>query len=166
MFGANIRLAISMTVCRGGAGERNIPLYRYLSELYGNQNIILPTPFITILNGGILFDSELPSKDFLIAPTKVCSYSEALKIGSRFWHSAQTTIQKQFGKEWANVTEKGGFAPPIKEEEEALDFLMKIVEDTQTEGKIKFSNIVGADSFYDKEAQLYNLDFKHTMHRD
>ena len=159
-LGANISLAISMAVCRGGAAERNIPLYRYLAEMAGNNNITLPVPIVNVLNGGISYDNELPFKEFLIAPTKASSYSEAIEIASRIWHCTKSIIEKGYGKEWTNLTEKGGFAPPLRNEIEALELLMESIHATGTEEKVQIMIDVGADAFYDPQMQCYHLVFK------
>ena len=51
-LGANAILAVSLAVCRAGAGANNIPLYRHIANLAGNKEITLPVPAFNIINGG------------------------------------------------------------------------------------------------------------------
>lgn len=51
-LGANAILGISMAVCKAGAAEKDLPLYKYIAELAGNKNIILPVPAFNVINGG------------------------------------------------------------------------------------------------------------------
>ena len=49
-LGANAILAVSMAVCKAGAAEKDIPLYKYIAELAGNTKLILPVPAFNIIN--------------------------------------------------------------------------------------------------------------------
>lgn len=65
-LGANAILGISMAVCKAGAAEKGLPLYKYIAELAGNKNIILPVPAFNVINGGahgmhLLFNASLVS---------------------------------------------------------------------------------------------------------
>lgn len=50
-LGANAILGVSLAVCKAGAAEKGIPLYRYISELSGRK-IIMPVPAFNVINGG------------------------------------------------------------------------------------------------------------------
>lgn len=43
-FGANAILGISLAVCKAGAAEKGVPLYRHIADLAGNKHVILPVP--------------------------------------------------------------------------------------------------------------------------
>lgn len=43
-FGANAILGVSLAVCKAGAAEKGVPLYRHIADLAGNPNVILPVP--------------------------------------------------------------------------------------------------------------------------
>lgn len=43
-FGANAILGVSLAVCKAGAAERDLPLYRHIAQLAGNSDLILPVP--------------------------------------------------------------------------------------------------------------------------
>ncbi|XP_067828067.1 beta-enolase-like [Heptranchias perlo] len=43
-FGANAILGVSLAVCKAGAKEKGIPLYRHIADLAGNAQLILPVP--------------------------------------------------------------------------------------------------------------------------
>lgn len=43
-FGANAILGVSLAVCKAGAAERELPLYRHIAQLAGNSDLILPVP--------------------------------------------------------------------------------------------------------------------------
>lgn len=43
-FGANAILGVSLAVCKAGAAEKQVPLYRHIADLAGNPEVILPVP--------------------------------------------------------------------------------------------------------------------------
>lgn len=43
-LGANAILAVSLAVCKAGAAHKNVPLYKHIAELAGNEDVILPVP--------------------------------------------------------------------------------------------------------------------------
>ena len=43
-LGANAILAVSLAVCKAGAGQKGIPLYQHIAQLAGNEKVILPVP--------------------------------------------------------------------------------------------------------------------------
>lgn len=43
-FGANAILGVSLAVCKAGAAEKDVPLYRHIADLAGNSDLILPVP--------------------------------------------------------------------------------------------------------------------------
>lgn len=43
-FGANAILGVSLAVCKAGAVEKGVPLYRHIADLAGNSEVILPVP--------------------------------------------------------------------------------------------------------------------------
>lgn len=43
-FGANSILGVSLAICKAGAAEKGVPLYRHIADLAGNKNLVLPVP--------------------------------------------------------------------------------------------------------------------------
>lgn len=43
-FGANAILGVSLAVCKAGAAEKGVPLYRHIADLAGHKDVILPVP--------------------------------------------------------------------------------------------------------------------------
>ena len=51
-LGANAILAVSLAVCKAGAAENGIPLYRHIANLAGHgKEPLLPVPSFNIING-------------------------------------------------------------------------------------------------------------------
>lgn len=43
-FGANAILGVSLAICKAGAAEKGVPLYRHIADLAGNGELVLPVP--------------------------------------------------------------------------------------------------------------------------
>lgn len=123
-LGANAILGVSMAVARAAAEEQGVSLYQYLGGAYAH---LLPTPMMNILNGGAHADNPVDIQEFMIMPISVPSFSEALRAGAEVFHA----LKKQLSAAGlnTNVGDEGGFAPAVKSSEEALDYIMKSIED-------------------------------------
>lgn len=51
-MGANAILGVSLAVCKAGAVHKGMPLYKYIAELAGTKQIVLPVPAMNVINGG------------------------------------------------------------------------------------------------------------------
>lgn len=81
-FGANAILGISLSVCRAGAGAKNIPLYRHIQELSKTKELVMPVPAFNVINGGSHAGNNLAMQEFMILPVGATSFAEALRMGS------------------------------------------------------------------------------------
>ncbi|KAH7819882.1 putative enolase [Monocercomonoides exilis] len=159
-LGVNLPMAISMAVARGAASEKGIPLYRHISDMMENPAIRLPVPIINVINGGLPVANELPFREFQIAPVGASSFHEGIRIGSEISQIIKRKIKEQYGLEWTNVNEKGGFVPPLRTEEEALTMITEAIKESGNDGIVKIFIVVGADDFYNKSRNLYYLGYK------
>ena len=51
-LGANAILAVSLAVAKAGAAQKKVPLYRHFADLAGRSDVVLPVPFMNVINGG------------------------------------------------------------------------------------------------------------------
>ena len=82
-LGTHAILSVSMAVCRAGAGQKDMPLYRHIAELTGQSDLVLPVPSITALSGGCHAPNKLPMQEFSIMPVGAASFQEALEWGHK-----------------------------------------------------------------------------------
>jgi len=134
-LGANAILAVSMAICRAGAAAKNLPLYKYISNLSISEIDRLPRPCFNVINGGLHAGNELDFQEFMIVPQKN-SFSENLKIGTEIYHQLKKTLAKKYGKLATNLGDEGGFAPPIKFPEEAIELILEAAKKLNYEIKI------------------------------
>lgn len=122
-LGANAILAVSIATARAAAQSLQIPLYRFLGGVNGNH---LPVPMMNILNGGVHAANTVDVQEFMIMPAGAVSFHEALRMCTEVFHSLQA-ILKADGLSTA-VGDEGGFAPDLKNDEEAITYIMKAIE--------------------------------------
>jgi enolase len=160
-LGANAILGVSLAVCRAGAAEHGIPLYRHIANLCGNggKKFVLPVPCFNVINGGRHAGNLLAMQEFMILPVGAPTFSEAMRWGMEVYHSLKSVINQIYGQGATNVGDEGGFAPNIPGGEEALELLMKaIAKAGYTSDQIKIAMDCAASEFF-KDGK-YNLDFK------
>ena len=117
-LGANAILAVSIAVCRAGAGDN--PLYKYISELCGSD-IGLPVPCFNIINGGAHAKNDLDIQEFMVVPQN-SSFKENLQKGKDIYNA----LKKNLGK--VDIGDEGGFAPLISKTSQALDLLKQVTD--------------------------------------
>jgi enolase len=122
-FGANAILGTSLAVARAAAEASGLPLYAYVG---GPAATVLPVPLLNVLNGGAHADNSVDIQEFMIVPIGFEKFSEALRAGVEIYHTLKEILKKE-GKVTA-VGDEGGFAPDLKSNREALDYLMRAIQ--------------------------------------
>ncbi|MFN7375020.1 MAG: phosphopyruvate hydratase [bacterium] len=117
-LGANAILACSMAVAKAAAAESGLPLYRYLG---GSSARTLPVPMMNIINGGKHADSNVDFQEFMVQPWGFDSYGEALRAGVEIYHALKKVLHEKHLS--TAVGDEGGFAPSLKNAEEALQLI-------------------------------------------
>jgi enolase len=122
-LGANATLAVSMAVAKAAAQASGLPLYRYLG---GTGAKTLPVPMLNILNGGKHADNTVDFQEFMIQPWGFEAFDDALRAGVEIYHTLKGVLKKR-GMSTA-VGDEGGFAPDLKDNEDALKVIEEAVD--------------------------------------
>ena len=123
-LGANAILAVSIAVAKASASSLNLPLYRYLG---GFNAYRLPCPMMNILNGGAHSDNNVDIQEFMIMPVGADSFRDGLRQCTEIYHTLKTLLKKD--KLSTAVGDEGGFAPNLSGDEEALDYILKAIDE-------------------------------------
>ena len=118
-LGANAILAVSIASCKLAAIEKNISLYKYLGNSKSTQ---LPIPLLNIINGGVHAKNNLDIQEFMIRPEKSKSFSEAMRKSFLVIQNLKSMLDN------TNVGDEGGFAPNLKNNEDAIQVIIKAIE--------------------------------------
>ena len=122
-LGANAILGASLAIAKAAADSRGLPLYRYVGGVSAD---LLPVPMMNILNGGAHADNPIDFQEFMVMPVGAESFSEALRCGAEIFHTLKKGLHDA-GLATA-VGDEGGFAPNLASARDALDFIMRSVE--------------------------------------
>ncbi|MGD0675384.1 MAG: phosphopyruvate hydratase [Polyangiaceae bacterium] len=161
-MGANAILGVSMAVARAAADAVGVPLWRYLG---GVQARVLPTPLMNVVNGGVHADSGLEIQEFMIVPVGLPSFDEAVRAGTEIFHTLKKLLKDK--GHTTSVGDEGGFAPKLKSNEEAVQFLVQAIEEAGYKpGKdVSLALDCAASEFFDRKSDKYTFD-KKTISRE
>lgn len=153
-LGANAILSVSLAVAKAAALSSGQALYRYIGGVNAN---VLPIPMMNILNGGSHADNNLDVQEFMIMPVGTNQFSEALRMGTEVFHHLKEVLKKAGFS--TNVGDEGGFAPDLKSDDEAVEFILKAIEKAGYKPGEHFVLAIdaAASEFYDKEKKLYHF---------
>jgi len=126
-LGANSTLAVSIAVLRAGAKIKNLPLWKYISQI-AKIKPKLPKPSILLIEGGLHGKSGLDIQEFMVVPQKK-SFATSFRLGKKIYYNFKKILKKNFGKRGVRMGYEGGFAPPISNNKETLDLMMEAARD-------------------------------------
>ena len=124
-LGANAILGVSLATVRAAAHACDQPLYRYLG---GAGAPVLPVPMINIVNGGAHADNPLDFQEFMVAPVGAPTFAEAVRMGAEVFHTLKKSLAAAGHS--TNVGDEGGFAPDFATAEQALEVVLRAIEET------------------------------------
>tara|TARA_Y100000590_G_scaffold366758_1_gene426327 strand:- start:4116 stop:5408 length:1293 start_codon:yes stop_codon:yes gene_type:complete len=164
-LGANAILAVSLANVKAGANSSEERLYQYINKFfhgdsYVQPKYILPIPMMNILNGGSHADNNLDIQEFMIIPSGFNSYKRALQAGVEIFHSLKAILKEQNLS--TAIGDEGGFAPMLKNNEQALDFIMQAIQGAGYKPKedVQLALDVAASELYSLDKNSYTMNGK------
>ncbi len=151
-LGANAVLGVSLAVAKAAANQLGVPLYKYLG---GPNAKVLPVPMMNIINGGAHSDAPIDFQEFMIMPIGAPTFREGLRYGAEVFHSLKKVLHDR-GLSTA-VGDEGGFAPVLKDADDALATICKAIEQAgyKVGVDIAIALDVAASEFFDKKKKKY-----------
>ena len=154
-LGANAILAVSLAAAKAAAASEGVGLYRYLG---GDGARVLPVPMMNILNGGAHASNNVDIQEFMILPVSAGSWSEAMRRCAEIFHSLKAVLKAR-GIPVTGVGDEGGYAPMLREDEEALSAIAEAIRAAGYQPGEDF--MIGIDAasseWYEPETGLYRL---------
>lgn len=163
-LGANAILGASLACAKAAAEALGTSLYSYIG---GVNAKILPVPMMNILNGGAHATNNVDIQEFMIMPVGACSFKEALQMCAEVFHALKNVL-KENGTPATGVGDEGGYAPNLKEDEDALKVIVSAIEAAGYKPGEDFMIAIDAacSEWYSEETGCYNLPkAKKTMTR-
>ncbi|MDR2142694.1 MAG: phosphopyruvate hydratase [Deltaproteobacteria bacterium] len=151
-LGANAILGVSMAVAKAAAYELGLPLYQYLGGVGARR---LPRPMMNIINGGSHAGNNVDLQEFMIMPLFGASFAEALRCGTEVFHALKKILTE--AKLATGVGDEGGFAPDLKDNEAALELIVKAIKAAgyQAGKDVVICLDTASSEFYDAKKKKY-----------
>ena len=121
-LGANSMLAVSMAVKKLSSKIKKIPLYK---NFLVRNNFKLPYPLMNIINGGAHANNGLQIQEFMIRPDGARSFNDAIRMCFLVISNLRKILK--INNLSTSVGDEGGFAPMIKDNNEALNLIKKAI---------------------------------------
>lgn len=153
-LGANAILATSLAVAKASASSMKKELYEYLSE---DHSYSIPVPMMNILNGGAHASNNVDIQEFMIRPN-ASSFKEGLRMCVEVFHTLKQVL-KENGTPATGVGDEGGYAPNLKEDEDAFKVIIEAIKKANYIPGKDFTICIDAASseWYDKDNDNYFL---------
>ncbi|MCL4346604.1 MAG: phosphopyruvate hydratase [Candidatus Thermoplasmatota archaeon] len=158
-LGANAILSVSMAAARLFSRKNGLELFEYISSVSGRRPSI-PVPMLNIINGGVHAGGELAVQEFLIVPSGFKNIFDALRASSEIYQSLKAHLKRKYGPFASNIGDEGGFVPPVKKTEDALQSIVEsVTEAGYSPGTDVFLAIDAAASEFYRDG-IYVIDGK------
>ena len=154
-LGSNAILGLSIVCAKAAANAKNISLYEYLSK---DKKYNLVTPMMNVINGGVHAINNLDIQEFMIVPINFVTFSEAVHMCVNVFNTLKNILKKNDSSS-LGYGDEGGFAPNLKDDEEALKVLVKAIEDSgyRCNENFKISIDAASSEWCDDESNSYYL---------
>ncbi len=151
-IGANAMLAVSMAAAKAAALESGQMLFNYVGGVNART---LPVPMMNILNGGSHADNSIDFQEFMVMPFGASSFSEGLRMGTEVFHHLKAVLKDKGYS--TNVGDEGGFAPNLGSNTEAIEYVLKAIEQAgyRPGEDIWIAMDAAASEFYNAEEKVY-----------
>ncbi len=122
-LGGNALVAVSMATLHAAAAASHQPLWRYLG---GQGAVMLPLPEVQIFGGGAHAGARVDIQDFMVVAPGAGSFDQALEWTAEIYRVAGK-LMAETGR-LQGVADEGGFWPAFASNEEALETLVRAIE--------------------------------------
>ena len=159
-LGANAILGVSLAVLDAGSKTSNLPLYKYINQLFFDitgekPKMQIPTPMLNIINGGEHADNNIDIQEFMIMPFGADNFSQAMQWATEIYSGLKNILNAKGLN--TTVGDEGGFAPNLQSNQEAIELIIQAIRNNNlTEGKdVGIALDCAASEFYNND--IYNL---------
>lgn len=150
-LGANATLGVSIAVARAAANSLGVSLYNYIGGVNAKQ---LPRPMMNILNGGKHSENNINIQEFMIIPVGAKTFKEGMQMGVEVYHHLKKVLKEKGYS--VGVGDEGGFAPDLKDEEEAIQVILEAIKKAgyQPEIDIALALDVASTEMYEEAKKI------------
>ena len=160
-LGANAILGVSLAVLDAGSKALELPLYKYINQVFDHINgekpkMQMPTPMLNIINGGEHADNNIDIQEFMIMPVGASNFSQAMQWATEIYSDLKGILNIKGLS--TSVGDEGGFAPNLQSNQEAIELIIQAIQNNNlTEGRdVGIALDCAASEFY--KNGTYNLE--------
>ena len=160
-LGANAILGVSLAVLDAGSKALELPLYKYINQVFDHINgekpkMQMPTPMLNIINGGEHADNNIDIQEFMIMPVGASNFSQAMQWATEIYSDLKHILNTKGLS--TSVGDEGGFAPNLQSNQEAIELIIQAIQNNNlTEGRdVGIALDCAASEFYKNGS--YNLE--------
>ena len=160
-LGANAILGVSLAVLDAGSKSLELPLYKYINQVFDHINgekpkMQMPTPMLNIINGGEHADNNIDIQEFMIMPVGASNFSQAMQWATEIYSDLKGILNTKGLS--TSVGDEGGFAPNLQSNQEAIELIIQAIQNNNlTEGRdVGIALDCAASEFYKNGS--YNLE--------
>ncbi|MGB1530419.1 MAG: phosphopyruvate hydratase [Gammaproteobacteria bacterium] len=160
-LGANAILGVSLAVLDAGSKALELPLYKYINQVFDHINgekpkMQMPTPMLNIINGGEHADNNIDIQEFMIMPVGASNFSQAMQWATEIYSDLKHILNTKGLS--TSVGDEGGFAPNLQSNQEAIELIIQAIQNNNlTEGRdVGIALDCAASEFY--KNGTYNLE--------
>lgn len=157
-LGANAILGVSMAAHRAFAEAKGMKLYEYIRSLYfkNEEKYTMPQIMANIINGGEHAQNEIDIQEFMII-SKTDDLLTNIQNTTEIYNILKSNLKKE--KLSTGLGDEGGFAPELNSTTDALDFIVKSVNE-HGQKDIALALDCAASEFYNTDEDKYEIDGK------
>jgi len=158
-LGANAILSVSLATAKAAAASQQKPLYRYIAEMTGTENLTLPLPMMNVMNGGMHANWSTDIQEYMIMPVGAPTFAEAIRYGTEVFHALAKVLKDDNYP--TTVGDEGGYAPRVRNgNEEPLELIVRAVEAAgyRLGEDICFASDAASSEFYKEGSYKFNGD--------
>jgi enolase len=123
-LGGNALIAVSMAALHAATNLCRTPMWRYL---LADGDPLIPLPEVQIFGGGAHAGRRVDVQDFMVMAVGASSFAEALDWTADVYRAAG--VRMEDAGRLRGVADEGGYWPAFKTNEEALEVLVRAIED-------------------------------------
>lgn len=126
VLGANAVLSLSMAFAVASAAEARMPLYRWIGQLAGNSNFVMPRPLWNLMNGGAHANWTTDIQEYMIQSTQQDEpFVDQVRKATEVFHALGTVLDKKGLS--VQVGNEGGYAPDLTSNSQALELILEAI---------------------------------------
>lgn len=145
-LGANAVLGVSLAAAYGAGEAKGVPVVEQFRGIWAQhqsegdkkqqprlkaigEKPLLPLPMVNMISGGLHAGRNLDFQDYLIIPVGATSYPQAFDWIVTVYRRLGKLLTKS-GFEGVLVGDEGGYGPKLNSNEQALEFIMRAIEES------------------------------------